>query len=56
MHRYTGIRGLFTYCKGWLAYHVWMLLPLSIAPMWLLPSAGDYAYWDDARRAYGLDN
>lgn len=50
--RWQGLRGHFTYWKGWLAWHVFMPLPSHRMPswsyQWLLPSVGDYAYWDDA--------
>lgn len=48
--RWHGWRGWITWTKGAIAYHVWMALPWPIAKRctWMLPSVGDYAYWDDA--------
>jgi hypothetical protein len=46
--RWKGWRGQVTYWKGWAAYQVFLLLPVSWVPLWLMPSVGDYAYWDDA--------
>lgn len=42
--RWQGWRGRVTYWKGWAAWQVYRCIPLC----WLLPSVGDYAYWDDA--------
>lgn len=50
--RWQGVRGHFTYWKGWIAWQIYMPLPVGILPYWtfswLLPSVGDYCYWDDA--------
>ena len=50
--RWQGYRGLFTYWKGWAAWQVYRRLPVGVLPFWsfgwLLPSVGDWAYWDDA--------
>jgi hypothetical protein len=52
--RWQGWRGSVTYWKGWAAYQIWSLFPLSSPDLpfwsygWLLPSVGDYVYWDDA--------
>jgi hypothetical protein len=51
MSRWEGWRGWITWTKGAIAYHVYMALPWPLAKRctWLLPSVGDYAYWDDAK-------
>lgn len=50
--RWKGLRGHVTYWKGWTAYQVFMRLPdgstASKLGLWLLPSVGDYVYWDEA--------
>jgi hypothetical protein len=50
--RWQGWRGQVTYWKGWAAYQALRTMPLWRMPLWsygwLLPSYGDYAYWDDA--------
>lgn len=55
MDRWIGWRGWVTWTVGAVAYHVYMALPWIMAKRcnWLLPRAGDYAYWDDAIRAMG---
>lgn len=53
MDRWAGWRGWITWTVGAVAYHVYMILPWPLAKRsnWLLPYAGDYAYWDDAKKA-----
>jgi len=50
--RWQGWRGHFTYWEGWAAWQVFRCVPVGVAPtwayLWLLPSVGDYAHWDDA--------
>lgn len=50
--RWQGWRGQITYWKGWLAWQLFRPLPVGHIPLWtygwLLPSVGDYCYWDDA--------
>lgn len=56
--RWQGWRGQVTYWKGWLAFHVFMAVPawVSLSKLqWLLPSAGDYAHWDEAIAAMRSD-
>ena len=50
--RWQGWRGQITYWRGFVAYYVYLVLPVQNMPywswVWLLPYAGDYAYWDEA--------
>lgn len=48
MSRWHGWRGWLTWSKGAVAYYIYLALPWPIAKRctWMLPAAGDYAYWD----------
>ena len=42
--RWQGWRGRVTYWKGFAAWQIYRVVPIGL----LLPTAGDYCFWDDA--------
>lgn len=54
--RWIGWRAWRTWLVGWLAFHVYMLLPWPIQRRcgWMLPWVGDYACWEETLVALDL--